>query len=101
VKRPGKYTVAAVVGILMLGLFLAAGCESCGICGGYVNEDLPNVFVRIDSDGSCIGYEFMAGRWKIYDDELLITSIRGPYVYEIQEDRLIDMNGWVWVKENT
>jgi hypothetical protein len=100
-KRPGKFMVVAVVAILLLGLFLAVGCERCGICGRYINEDLPDIFIRIDSDGSCIGYEFMAGRWKIYDDKMLITSIRGPYVYDIQENRLVDMNGWVWVKEGT
>ena len=93
--------VVAMVMVLLCGLSVYLGCDTCGICGRYVNEDLPDAFIRIDSDGSCIGFGFMAGRWKIVNGKLLVTSIRGPFVYEIQENELIDMDDRVWVKEGT
>ena len=100
-KKSERFMVLAMVAILLCGLFWAVGCDSCSICGRYVNEDLPDAFIRIDSDGSCVGFGFMAGRWRIVNGKLLVTSIRGPYVYEIQENKLTDMDGRVWVKENT
>ncbi len=97
------FTKWSVVGIAIILLFTVegvAGCDTCTIYGRYVNPDLPEAFIKIESDGTCIGWGFMAGRWKVSDGELRITSTCGLFTYAIQENKLIDENGDVWVKED-
>lgn len=96
-----KKLAIPLISMLLLGLIIfAVSYNTCEICGRYVNENLPDAFIRIDSNSNCIGYGFMGGRWKVSGDTLLITSIRGHYIYKIRESKLIDIDGGVWIKEN-
>ena len=96
-----KKLAIPMISVLLLGpIIFSVSCNTCEICGRYVNENLPDAFIKIDSNSNCIGYGFMGGRWKVSGDKLLITSIRGPYVYKIRDSKLIDIEGGVWIKEN-
>ena len=90
----------SILTIALSGLALAA-CDTCPVCGRYVTDGIPDAFIRIDSNGACIGYEFMGGSWETIGDDLRITSIRGTYFLRIYDDALVDWNGVIWTRENT
>jgi len=88
------------VALALLIVAAGAGCDKCEVCGEYTNRDLPNAFIRVEPDGVCTGYEFIAGSWVLVDGQLRVTSIRGAYVFAVGSGLLVDKDGLIWEKRS-
>ena len=88
-----------VVALVFVTILAGAGCDKCEVCGKYVNHDLPNAFIRVSADGTCIGHGFLGGSWDLVDGQLRVTSMRGDYVFAVGSGLLIDRDGLIWEKE--
>lgn len=89
--------------VLILAVFLVAGCLESGIEGKYVNTKHSDAYMELNSDETFFVYQGIrgsfSGTYEVKDDEIRLILPDGRVeVGKIKGNTIIDPEGEVWKK---
>ena len=83
--------------LTLIGLFLTlSGCsvfQSNSIAGTYYGEHSPEVYIKINSNGTFSTLMNITGTYEVSGNELTFFSSLGAYTYQIDGNRLSPVDG--------
>jgi hypothetical protein len=100
-KTRYRYLMIGFGLILLIIIVTSTGCSTCNICGIYVSQENPNIYLEFRSDGTfrepaSVGY--MEGLWYLNGNKVTITTQLGTQTVTLVGNEIIDSNGGIWVK---
>ena len=98
-----NWLLVGLVVVLLVSLGATIGCVSnSGIAGTYVNQDDDSEYLELKADGTYDlregGADF-TGEWEVEGDEIEITWMGFVATGTIEDNKITDQDGKVWVKE--
>jgi hypothetical protein len=101
-KTSSKYLMIGILlTILLATVVTTVGCNTCSICGVYVNKENPRLYIEFRDDGTYympVMVGVIQGHWYADGNKITVTSQLGSDTGKIVGNQFIDRSGGTWTK---